>query len=135
MRKLLSIIILLAFLVSVTSCTVFEVIEFTGENGEAYFYEYSEGIKSVTNYHPYKFWSLPEYQELVQYGEGAGIENDGVVYFIYILDTSKEVYYSAELDGETKEILFEEGNYFEDEAGKKAVIDRLVNVIDTAYFK
>ena len=135
MKKLFSIVLLIALSLSVTSCAFFDVIEFTGENGETYFYEYSEGIKSITNYHPYKFWSMPTYQELVQYGDGAGIENDGVVYFIYVLDTSKETYYSAELDGETKEVLFEEGDYFEDEIEKKTVIDRLIHEIDTAYFK
>ena len=140
MKRALIIFISLALVIFMTSCSVFEVIEYTGENGAVYFYDYSDGIKTVTNYHPYKFWDLPSYQEMVQYGEGAGLENGGVVYYIYVVDTSidaddESAYYCAELDGETKELLCEEGAYFSDEAEKKAVIDRLVREIDSTYFK
>ena len=139
MKKLLLLAISLVLLLSLTSCSMLDVIEFT-EDGATYYYEYSDGIKTITNYHPYKFWKLPAYQELVQLGEDAGLENTGVVYFIYVVDTSVEpddpkAYYSAELDGETKELLCEDGEYFTDETEKTALIDRLVDLIDKAYFK
>lgn len=111
------------------------VSEFTSD-GVTYYYEYSEGIKTITNYHPYKFWKLPDYQEMVQFGDDAGLENEGVVYFIYVVDTSidpddSKAYYSAEFDGETKELLCEDGEYFSNEADKQAFVDRLINLIDT----
>ena len=136
MKKSVLIILLFVLIFSLFSCTFVNVEKFEGENGEEYFYEDSDGIKTVTNYHPHKFWSLPDYQEMVQYGEGAGLENEGVVYFIYVVDTSIDTedpraYYSAELDGETKELLCEEGEYFSDEAKKTALIERLLDVIDS----
>ena len=141
MKKTLLILLALILSFSMISCSNFkDVIEFKGENGETYFYEYSDGIKSITNYHPHKFWALPDYQELVQYGDGAGVENEGKVYFIYVVDTSLDpestkAYYSAEFDGETKELFCEEGEYFSDEAQKNALVERLLSEIDTAYFK
>lgn len=141
MKKTLLILLTFILLFSMISCSNFkDVIEFKGDNGEAYFYEYSDGIKTITNYHPYKLWALPDYQELVQYGDGAGLENEGKVYYIYVVDTSldpesSKAYYMAELDGETKELLCESGEYFSDEAEKNALIERLVAEIDTAYFK
>ena len=135
MKKLLAIVLSLTLMLSLTSCAFFDVIEFEGENGEKYFYEYSDGIKTLTNYHPYKFWELPNYQEMAQYGEGVGLENEGVVYFIYIVDTSidsdnPKAYYCAEFDGKTKELLCEDGEYFADENTKKAVVGRLLDIID-----
>lgn len=140
MKKMRMIALVLSLLLSLSSCAFFDVIEFEGKNGEKYFYEYSDGVKTVTNYHPYEFWALPVYQELVQYGDGAGLENDGTVYFIYIVNTSinaddAKAYYSAELDGETKELLCENGEYFADEVDKIAAIERLIYEIDHAYFK
>ena len=140
MKKLLLTVLTFCLMLSLFSCAFKDVIEFQGDDGKTYYYEYSEGIKTITNYHPYKFWALPDYQEMVQYGDGAGLENGGAVYFIYVVDTSidsddPKAYYSAELDGESKELLCESGEYFSDEAGKREVIDRLLNEIDIAYFK
>ena len=139
MKKVLLVAISLVLLLSITSCGMSSVIEFE-RDGVTYYYEFSEGIKSVTNYHPYKFWKLPDYQELVQLGEGAGLENEGNVYFIYVVDTSIEpdspkAYYTAEFDAETKTLLCEEGEYFTTEAEKNATVERLINLIDEVYFK
>ena len=89
MKRLLLIIIALCLFISLVSCNRVDIIEFE-RDGVTYYYEYSHGIKTVTNYHPYKFltWGLPDYQEMVQYGNDVGLENDGVVYFIYVVDTS-----------------------------------------------
>ena len=140
MKKLLLIILTIVMMLSLFSCAFSDVIEFMGEDGKTYYYEYSDGIKTITNYHPYKFWSLPDYQEMVQYGEDAGLENEGVVYFIYVVDTSidsddPKAYYCAELDGETRGLLCEDGEYFATEAEKAAAIERLVDLIGSAYLK
>lgn len=139
MKKILLFIISIALLLSITSCDMSNVMEFS-RDGVTYYYEYSDGIKTVTNYHPYKFWKLPDYQEMVQLGDGAGLENEGNVYFIYVVDTSidpesSKAYYTAELDAETKELLCEDGEYFSSEAEKNATVERLLDLIDTAYFK
>ena len=141
MKRLLLIVIILCLLLSLISCNRCNIIEFE-RDGVTYYYEFANGTKTVTNYHPYSFLALglPDYQEMVQYGDDAGLENDGVVYFIYVVDTSIDpddphAYYSAELDGETKELLCEDGEYFSNEEEKNRVVARLVNIIDTAYFK
>ena len=139
MKKLLLVIISFALLISVTSCDMSNVIEFS-RDGVTYYYEYSDGIKTITNYHPYKFWKLPDYQEMIQLGKGAGLENEGNVYFIYVVDTSidpdnPKAYYCAELDVETKNLLCIYGDYFSDEAEKNSTLERLINLIDTVYFK
>ena len=139
MKKLLLLTILFSLILSLISCSAFEVIKFT-ENSVDYYYEFSDGVKTITNYHPYRFFKLPSYQEMVQYGDGAGLENQGVVYFIYAVDTtvdpeSETAYYMAELDGETKELIYEKGEYFTDEASKQAFVERLVNLVDNVYFK
>ena len=139
MKKSLLILLLFALLFSLTSCFN-DVTEFQGKDGNTYYYEYSDGIKTVTNYHPHKLWALPDYQEMVQYGDGAGLENEGVVYFVYVVDTSidaesPQAYYMAELNGETKELLCESGEYFSDEATKTATVERLIDLIDSANFK
>ena len=141
MKKLLLITLSFVMLFSLVSCNRWDVIEFE-HDGVTYYYEFSNGIKTVTNYHPYKFftWGLPDYQEMVQYGDDVGLENDGVVYFVYVVDTSidpdnPQAYYSAELDGETKTLLCEDGEYFSSEEEKSEVVVRLLDIIDTAYFK
>ena len=139
MKKVILITLTLALMLSLTSCFG-DFIEYQGEDGKTYYYAYSEGVKSITNYHPYKLWELPTYQELVQYGEGVGLENEGVIYIIYIVDTSVEsteakAYYTAEFDGETKELLYEDGEYFSDETEKNATVERLLYEIDTPNFK
>ena len=128
--------ILLAALIcgSLSSCFGGEVTELTDRGFPGYYYEDSEGIVSITNYHPYKFYALPDYQELVQYGDGAGLTNEGTVYFVYVVDTSLEpdsekAYYSAEFDGETGELLSEEGEYFADTEEKSLTVDKLLSMI------
>ena len=141
MKKILLVFVSFVLLVSLVSCIGSSVIKFKDDRsaGDLY-YEFSDGIKTVTNYHPYNFFAFPNYQELVQYGEGAGLENEGKVYFIYIVDTSMnsddpQAYYCAEFDGETRELLCEDGEYFSTEEEKNAAIERLVGIIDSAYFK
>ena len=136
MKKLLLVILSFILLLLLTSCIFNGVTDLN----DGYYYDFSDGIKTITNYHPYKLWALPDYQELVQFGEGAGLENEGNVYFIYIVDTSIEsdsprAYYSAEFDGETKELLCESGEYFTDEAAKDATVSKLIDMIDKVYLK
>ena len=134
MKKTIFILIILILSLSLASCNS-AVTEFS-HDGITYYYEYSDGIKTITNYHPYKLFQLPEYQEMVQWGEGAGLENEGVVYFVYAVDTSVDpedpkAYYSAEFNGETKVLLCEDGEYFASEAEKSEFIDRMINLINT----
>ena len=138
MKKIFATILVFALILSLTSCILDSVFRFKDENGKIYYADYSDGIISVTNYHPYKFWELPNYQELAQLGEGAGLENEGRVYFIYVVDTSidpdsPKAYYTAEFDAETKELLTEEGEYFEDEETKNSVIKKLLKMVDEVY--
>ena len=86
---------------------------------------------SVTNYPPDDLLNLPKYQELAQYGDGVGLDNEGVVYYIFITDTSKtDTYYTAEFDGKTRALLCEEGTYFADEGTKADTITRLLDMLD-----
>ncbi len=127
MKKLICFVIILVLLL----CGCTGGAEKLSGQYEGYYLENDEGILSVTNYAPYGFLNLPHYQELAQYGDGAGIDNEGVVYFIFITDTSKEdTYYSAEFDGETRELLCEEGAFFADEKAKNEAVDRLLNMLD-----
>ena len=135
--KKLSIVLSIILVVSLVSCLGVDVLTIE-HNGVTYYSEYSDGIKSITNYYPYNIFALPDYQELIQYGDGAGLENEGVVYFIYVVDTSMDsddpsAYYCAELDGETKELLCEDGEYFSGEAEKNEAIERLLEVIEMMY--
>ena len=139
MKKLLLIVISCVLLLSITSCETLDIYDFSYD-GVTYYYEFSDGIKTITNYHPYKFWDLPNYQEMIQLGDSAGLENEGRVYFIYVVDTSinsdsPKAYYTAEFDAETKELLYEEGEYFSSEEEKRATVERLFHLIDTVYFK
>ena len=127
MKKLSCVMIVLAVLLC--GCTV-GAEKLTGEY-EGYYLVRENDTVSVTNYAPYNFFALPEYQELAEYGDGVGIDNEGVVYFIFITDTSKEdAYYSAEFDGETRELLCEEGTFFTDETAKNETITRLLDMLD-----
>lgn len=118
----------LVFAMFLCGCTGGEAL--TGEY-EGYYLTREDGILSVTNYAPYDFLNLPDYQELVEYGPGAGLENEGVVYYIFITDTSKkDTYYTAEFDGETREMLCEEGAFFADENAKNETINRLLAMAD-----
>lgn len=135
MKKLVLSILSLALVLTLTSCMLFGATELEGKF-EGYYYEISDGIKSVTNYHPYNLFALPTYQEMIQYGDGAGLENDDTVYFIYVVDTkidpdSPKAYYCAELDAVTREILCEEGEYFTNEQTKNETIERLLAALDS----
>ena len=99
---------------------------------EGYYLTREDGRVSVTNYAPYDFFHLPDYQEHAEYGDGAGLENEGVVYYVFITDTTKEdSYYCAEFDGETRELLCEEDTFFTDETAKNEAVSRLLNMLDT----
>ena len=72
---------------------------------------------------------------MAEFGEGAGIKNEGTVYYIYVVDTSidsesPKAYYSAEFDGVTKSLLCEDGEYFSNEEEKNEVVERLLKLID-----
>ena len=103
----------------------------TGEY-EGYYLSHETNVVSVTNYAPFDFFNLPDYQELAEYGYGVGIDNKGIVYSIFITDTSKEdCFYSAEFDGETRQLLCEEGVYFEgNEEAKAETVTRLLDMLD-----
>ena len=138
MRRFLHTVLIFVLVISLVSCNAFNIVKFEHE-GNTYYYDYSDGIKTITNYHPYRFFNLPIYQEMIQYGEAAGLISEGVVYFVYAVDTSvdpesENAYYMAELDGETKELIWEEGQYFSEESDKISFVERLINLIDTVYF-
>ena len=136
MKRSLSVLLIILLVLSLASCVLGDAEELTERGFEGYYYEESDGIISITNYHPYDFFSLPDYQELVGYGEDAGLENDGTVYFIYVVDTSLDpdsdaAYYSAEFEGTTRELLCEEGEYFTDDAAKTQTVAKLLDMIET----
>ncbi|MBE6983623.1 MAG: hypothetical protein E7435_04995 [Ruminococcaceae bacterium] len=130
MKRWIAVLLAVAFVFGLSACAG-GAEKLTGEY-EGYYRVNEDGIVSVTNYHPYHFFDLPDYQELAEYGNGAGLDNEGVVYFIFITHTSKEdCFYSAEFDGATRELLSEEGTFFTDETAKKEAVDRLLNMLDT----
>ena len=113
---------------SLSACTL-GAEKLTGEY-EGYYLAKEDGILSVTNYAPYDFFHLPDYQELAEYGDGAGLDNEGIVYYIFITDTSKEdTYYTAEFD-ENRKLLCEEDKFFADEETKTQAVNRLLNMLD-----
>ncbi len=138
MKKVLIGAVIFTLIFSLVSCGGNSLTQLDGgyylERGNDLYGEEFESV-SIMNYHPYKFWALPDYQELVQYGY-VGLENEGVVYFVYIVDTSRDAdspyaYYCAEFDGETRELLCEEGEYFSDNSVKNATVEKLLNLMDT----
>lgn len=100
-----------------------------------YYANFDEGIISVTNYDPDDTGSIPSYQELIDYGEGAGLESEGTVYYIYLFDSANssennEKYYYAELADETMEVLIEEDSYFASEEERKEIVDKLIEIMN-----
>lgn len=100
-----------------------------------YYVKSEDGIISVTNYDQDNMGNIPLYQELIEYGKGAGLETDDTVYYIYVFDAENsnednEKYYYAELADETMEILIEEDSYFADEEERKKVVDKLIEIMD-----
>ncbi len=127
MKKMACLVMVLALLLC--GCTG-GAEKLTGEYAGYYLVRENDTV-SVTNYAPYNFFALPDYQELAEYGDGAGLENEGVVYYIFITDTSKkDTYYTAEFDGTTQALLCEEGTFFADEAAKNETVNRLLNMLD-----
>ena len=129
MKKSSVLLMALIFALLLTACSA-GAQKLTGAY-EGYYLTNEDGVLSVTNYQPYNFFALPDYQELAQFGDGAGLDNEGVVYFIFVTDTSKEnCYYSAEFDGATRQLLCEEGTFFADEDTKNETVTRLLNMMD-----
>lgn len=100
-----------------------------------YYANFDEGIISVTNYDPDDMGNIPSYQEMIDYGDGAGLENGDTVYCILIVDTAvptdeNEKCYYTELADETMETLVEEDTYFVDQEERKATVDRLIEIIN-----
>ena len=100
-----------------------------------YYANFDEGIISVTNYDPDDMGSIPSYQEMIAYGDGAGLENEGTVYYIFIVDTvvsteKNEKCYYAEFADETMEILIEEDTYFANEEERKEIVDKLIEIMN-----
>ena len=128
MRRLFAVIIVTIIAFALCACTG-GAEKLTGEY-EGYYLIRENSTISVTNYAPYNFFALPDYQELAEYGDGVGLENEGIVYYIFITDTSKkDTYYTAEFDGKTKELLCEEGTFFADETVKNETVNRLLDML------
>lgn len=105
------------------------------EKYPGYYANFDEGIISVTNYDPDDMNKIPSYQEMIDYGDGAGLENDGTVYCIYILDSANstednEKYYYAELTDGTMEVLNEEDSLYANEEERKVVVDKLIEIMN-----
>ncbi|MBQ9750220.1 MAG: hypothetical protein IJV87_06535 [Clostridia bacterium] len=129
MKKFCVLLIVLVAVLLLSACTG-GAEKLSGEYA-GYYRANEDGIVSVTNYQPYNFFALPDYQELVEYGDGAGVDNEGVVYFVFVTDTSKEdCFYCAEFDGATRALLCEEGTFFTDENAKIATVTRLLDMMD-----
>lgn len=139
MKKLLGAVTALILLLSLTACGG-GTVQSGGADalaGHPGYYTYTQdGIVTVTNYDPDALSDLPALQEVAEFGPGAGLDHpDEVVYCIYILDSQRstqenEVYYYAELAEGTLEVLVEEDFYFQNEADRKAAVDKLVGMID-----
>lgn len=128
MKRCFAFVLALVLTLSLSACT-FGAEKLTGQY-EGYYLAQEDGILSVTNYAPYDFFHLPDYQELAEYGDGAGIDNKGLVYYIFITDTSKEdTYYTAEFD-ENRTLLCEEGTFFTDESNKEQTVTKLLDMLD-----
>ena len=129
MKKFRVLLMALVAALLLSACTG-DAEKLSGEHA-GYYRTNEDGIVSITDYQPYNFLALPDYQELVQYGDGAGIDNKGIVYFVFVTDTSKEdCFYSGEFDGATRALLSEEGTFFTDENAKNATVTRLLDMID-----
>ena len=135
-RLILVFFVLSLILVSLTSCLdiMSDPVKLDGEY-DGYYMTLEDGTISVSNYHPTDFFNLPSYQELVQYGDGVGVENEGVVYYLYVMDIDKSaddeaVYYVAEFDGADRSLLFEENHYFTIDAEKDQFVTKMLDMID-----
>lgn len=145
MKKTIGMVMALALVVALTGCA--KINQGVGANGDTpstldlsetypgYYATVREGIISIMNYNPDDINSIPAYQELIEYGDGAGLENEGVVYYIYVLDTAdstqgNEKYYYAELAGDTMEVLMEQNSYFASEDESNALVTRLLEMIN-----
>ncbi len=103
-----------------------------------YYLTSEDGVLSITNYDP-DGSDMPSYQELIVYGDGAGLETQGVVYYIYIVDadsvdseTGEGKYYMAEFADDTHELLTEDNQYFSSEVEKENIINELIEMMDFA---
>lgn len=100
-----------------------------------YYASFDEGIVSITNYDPINLGNLPSYQEMIEYGDGAGLKNKGAVYCIYIVDTTalstetNEKCYYAELEDATMNLLIEEDSYFANAEERKEIVDKLIEIM------
>ena len=83
--------------------------------------------KIVTNHDSDKD-TYPEEQEMIQYGE-CGIHNDGVIYFIYIMN--EESYCYLEMDPTTQEILYEDDPMFNGSEERNERVNKLIEIINT----
>lgn len=139
MKKILALTLIMILALSLSACSLIgwndSPVTSLEDKYPGYYATFEDGVISVTNYHPYDFDALPAYQELIEYGDGAGMENEGTVYFVYVLDTKKtttdnEVYYYAELADETREVLIEENSYFASAAEKDAAVSKLMEIME-----
>lgn len=91
-----------------------------------YFVKYEDKTLTVTNYNSDND-TYPEEQEMIQYGE-CGIHNDGVIYFIYIMN--EESYCYLEMDPTTHEILYEDDPMFNGSKDRNERVNKLIEIIN-----
>lgn len=92
-----------------------------------YYILVEDGNISITNYDSEDMSNIPPYQELVRYGE-VGFESEGIIYYVFI--SEGESYYNAEIDAETKEILYEEDEYFTADGDKEIIVNQLIEMTE-----
>lgn len=99
---------------------------------KGYYVDYSEGDISITNYNPDNVLNLPDYQELIVYGDDVTIEQGSEGYCIYIINKENnkdQLYYSADLDLEYN-IISESGTLWQtDIEHRKQVTESLIEIM------
>ncbi len=96
-------------------------------NYPGYYVKYENETLTVTNHDSDKD-TYPEEQEMIQYGE-CGIHNNGVIYFIYIMN--KETYCYLEIDPTNLEILHEDDPMFNGSEERNKRVDNLIEIINS----
>ncbi len=139
MKKISAIMLIMILALSLAACGLIGLkntsVISLADKYPGYYANFEDGIISITNYHPYDFADLPDYQELIEYGDGAGLENEGTVYFIFVVNTKystedNEHFYCAELADGTLNVLTEEDSYFASDAEKTAAVNKLMEIME-----
>lgn len=97
------------------------------ENYPGYYVTYDDNTFTVTNYDLDKE-DYPITQEMIQYGN-CGIHNDGIIYFIYIMNSDSYCY--LEIDPTTLEILYEDDSMFNGSSERMVQVNKLISILNT----